>query len=364
MNAPIPILDLSAQYAALQADLEAAALRVLRSGRYVLGPEVEAFEAELGAALETAHVVGCASGTDALCLALRALGIGPGDDVLVPAFTFAAPVEAVALAGATPVFVDIDPDSFLLDPAACRSAQTDRTRAAVAVHLFGRPLDVAALRAALGPDVAIIEDCAQSFGARCDGHATGSRGELGCFSFFPSKNLGACGDGGAVATQDPELDARLRMLRNHGSRRTYRHEVLGLNSRLDELQAAILRVKLPHVEAWNRQRQDVARRYAERLRTLPDLHLPADAPGHVWHQYTVQSPRRDSLRQQLAQDGIDGRIYYPAPLHRQEAYARWAPDGALPGAEQACARCLSLPMYPELEDAHMERIVASLARAA
>ncbi len=364
MNAPIPILDLSAQHAALQADLEAAALRVLRSGRYVLGPEVEAFEAELGAELDGAHVVSCASGTDALCLALRALEIGPGDDVLVPAFTFAASAEAVALTGATPVFADIEPDSFLLDLAACQRAQTGRIKAVIAVHLFGRPLDIAALRTALGPGVAVIEDCAQSFGARCDGRATGGLGEVGCFSFFPSKNLGACGDGGAVATQDPGLAERLRMLRNHGSRQMYRHEALGLNSRLDELQAAILRVKLPHIDAWNRQRQDVARRYAERLQAFPSLKLPADAPGHVWHQYTVQSPQRDALQKQLGQDGIDSRVYYPIPLHRQSAYAHWAPDGALPAAEQACAECLSLPMYPELEDAQLDRIAASLTRAA
>ncbi len=363
MSAPLPILDLAAQYAALQEEIEAAAVRVLRSGRYVLGPEVEALEAELGTMLGIDHVVSCASGTDALSLSLRALGIGPGDDVLVPAFTFAAPAEAVALAGARPVFVDIDPETFLVDPDSCRNAVTDRTRAAVVVHLYGRPADVSAIRAAVGPEIAIVEDCAQSFGARTAGRATGSFGQVASFSFFPSKNLGGCGDGGAVATGDGELAARLRALRNHGSRRSYHHEMLGLNSRLDEIQAAILRVKLPHVAEWNAQRRQVAGRYTERLQALDGIRPPADAHGHVWHQYTLLSPQRDALHRQLAEDGIESRVYYPIPLHRQEAYAPWADGVSLPAVEQVCAQCLSLPMFPELSPAQTEQVCASLARA-
>ena len=363
MSAAIPILDLTAQYAALQEEIEAAAVRVLRSGRYVLGPEVEALEAELGSRLGVDHVVGCASGTDALSLALRALDVGPGDEILVPAFTFAAPAEAAALAGATPVFVDIHPDTFLVDPESCRNAVTDRTRAAVAVHLYGRPAEIATIQDAVGPDVAIVEDCAQSFGATIAGQATGTFGRVASFSFFPSKNLGACGDGGAVATDDPELAARLRALRNHGSRQPYHHETLGLNSRLDELQAAILRVKLPHIAAWNDQRRQIAGQYTERLRQQEGIQAPANVEGHAWHQYTLLSARRDAIRKQLAEDGVESRVYYPIPLHRQEAYAPWAAGVSLPGAEQACRECLSLPMFPELRPAHVERICASIARA-
>lgn len=363
MSPPIPILDLTTQYAALQADIEAAVVRVLRSGRYVLGPEVESLEAELGAVLGIGHVVGCASGTDALSLALRALDIGPGDEVLVPAFTFAAPAEAVALTGAHPVFVDIERDSFLVDPESCRNAVTERTRAAVVVHLYGRPADVSAIRAAIGPEVAIIEDCAQSLGAKTSGQATGTLGQLASFSFFPSKNLGGCGDGGAVATGDPALADRLRALRNHGSNRPYHHETLGLNSRLDELQAAILRVKLPHVAEWNEKRRQVAGRYAERLRELSGVQPPANVDGHVWHQYTLLSPQRDALQERLAKDGIESRIYYPTPLHRQKAYAPWANGGPLPAAEQVCEQCLSLPMFPELSPAQIEQVCDSLARA-
>jgi len=363
MSATIPILDLTAQYAALQEEIEAAAVRVLRSGRYVLGPEVEALEAELGAMLGLGHVVSCASGTDALSLALRALGVGPGDEILVPAFTFAAPAEAAALTGASPVFVDIDPDTFLIDPESCRAAVSDRTRAVVVVHLFGRPANVAAVREAVGPEIAIVEDCAQSFGAKTAGQATGTFGQVSSFSFFPSKNLGACGDGGAVATDDPELAKQLRALRNHGSRQPYHHETLGLNSRLDELQAAILRVKLPHVTEWNNKRRLLAEHYTEMLQQQEGIRAPESVEGHVWHQYTLLSPRRDALQEQLAEDGMESRVYYPIPLHQQEAYAQWASGVSLPATEQVCQQCLSLPMFPELQPALVERICASIARA-
>ena len=362
MSSRIPILDLAAQYATLQADIEATVVRVLRSGRYVLGPEVDALEAELGAMLGLGHVVGCASGTDALRLALLALDIGPGDEVLIPAFTFAAPAETVALAGASPVFVDVDPATFLIDPERCRDAVTPNTRALVAVHLFGRPVNIGMLQRAVGPDIAIIEDCAQSLGARVAGQAAGSFGRISSFSFFPSKNLGACGDGGAVATGDADLARRLRALRNHGSSQAYHHETLGLNSRLDEIQAAILRVKLPHVAEWNRKRKQVANNYTERLLQQDGVRPPADVEGHVWHQYTLQSTRRDAMQARLARDGIESRIYYPIPLHQQQAYARWAPENPLPATEQICRQCLSLPMYPELEPARIERICTNIAR--
>ncbi len=361
----LPILDLTEQYSALQDEIEAAALRVLRSGRYVLGEEVEALEAGLAHELNVAHVASCASGTDALILALRALRIGPGDEVLVPAFTFAASVEAVGLVGATPVFVDIDPQTLTLDLEHCKTMCTQRTRAVIAVHLFGLPVDIPALRDAMGEDVHIIEDCAQSIGATRDGHATGSQGDVGCFSFFPSKNLGACGDGGAVSTRYAELASRLRMLRNHGSQEIYRHETLGLNSRLDELQAAILRIKIPHLAQWNQQRKQVAAHYSQRLADYSNLQLPpAEPDGRVWHQYTFLSPQRDAIKQQLADDGIDSRIYYPIPLHQQKAYEQWASTAKLPVTEQVCAQCLSLPMFPELTIEQVERVCASIGRVA
>ncbi len=364
MSAPIPILDLTAQYETLREETEAAATRVLRSGRYVLGPEVEAFETELADYLGAAHAVSCASGTDALQLAIHALDIGPGDQVLVPSFTFAAPAEAVALAGAEPVFVDIDANSFLLDIEGCRKAMNSKVRAAIMVHLFGRPAPMDALREALGDDVAIIEDCAQCFGAETAGQKLGSIGKLGCFSFFPSKNLGACGDGGALVTQDATLATRLRALRNHGSTQMYHYDILGRNSRLDELQAAILRIKLAHVDDWNRARGEVAQQYDTALREFASCQLPELIPGHVWHQYTLTTPHRDPLMQQLQADGIDSRIYYPLPLHHQKAYARWAPEQPLPNVERVCAECLSLPMFPELRTDQIEHIRGSFARAA
>ena len=363
MSAPIPILDLTVQYEMLREEIESAVVRVLRSGRYVLGPEVEAFEAELADYLRVAHVVSCASGTDALQLAIHALDIGPGDQVLVPSFTFAAPAEAVALAGAEPVFIDIDADSFLLDIQGCRDAMTPQVRAVIVVHLFGCPVHLDALRDAVGDDVAIIEDCAQSLGAETGGQKLGSIGEISCFSFFPSKNLGACGDGGALATQDATLAARLRALRNHGSTEMYHYDILGRNSRLDELQAAILRIKLAHVDHWNRERAKVAQQYNRALQEFVSCQLPELTPGHVWHQYTLTTPHRDPLMRQLRADGIDSRIYYPLPLHRQAAYARWSPKQPLANIDRVCAQCLSLPMFPELRPDQIEQIRDSFARA-
>ncbi len=363
MSEPIPILDLTAQYATVREEIEAATLRVLGSGRYVLGAEVEAFEAEMADYLGAAHAVSCASGTDALHLAVRALDIGPGDQVLVPAFTFAAPAEAVALTGAEPVFVDVDPETFLIDVQHCRNALTPKVRAVIAVHLFGRPAPIDALREVLGDQVAIIEDCAQSFGSEIDGQRVGTLGAIGCFSFFPSKNLGACGDGGALATRDAELAQRLRALRNHGSTELYRYDHLGINSRLDELQAAILRIKLAHIDDWNRKRQNIAEQYQELLQGFASCRLPELVPGHVWHQYTLTTSKRDALIAQLQADRIDCRVYYPHPLHQQPAYARWAPEHPLPAVERLCAECLSLPMFPELKPEQMQRIQDSFARA-
>ena len=360
---PLPMVDLGAQHEALSAKLQAACRRVLDSHRFVLGGEMAALESELETYLNSAHVLTCGSGTDALALAVRALGIGPGDEVIMPSFTFVAPAEAVVLAGATPVFVDIDPETFLIDLNQCRDAITSRTRAVIVVHLFGYPASIEAVEAAVGVDVAVIEDCAQSFGALDHGQATGVRGRFGCFSFFPSKNLGACGDGGALLTQDDELAARVHALRNHGSSQTYHHEAPGLNSRLDELQAALLRVKLPYVEAWNRHRRTAATQYTKQLVADTSVIPPAHHPQHVWHQYTLQSSKRDQIQNALAGEGIDSRVYYPIPVHQQKGYLEFTPGRPLPVTEQLAQQCLSLPMHPYLESADIQRICKVVAHA-
>ena len=351
MSAPIPMLDLAAAHAPLAEDLRAAATRVIDRGRYILGPELETLEGELATSLGVEHVLGCASGTDALILALQALDLRPADEVLVPAVTFVATAEAVVRAGLTPVFVDIDPASGLIDPASCNAQRTDRTRAVIVVHLYGRPAREAPLREALR-GLHVIEDCAQCFGSPGAGRFPGS---LQAYSFFPSKNLGGFGDGGAVATTDPARAQAVRSLRNHGSRDTYLHDRIGMNSRLDEIQAALLRIKLPHVPAWNRARRKVAGRYSEILREVAGLQLPEDHADHVWHQYTVRSPARDSIHARLAEDAIDSRVYYPLPLHRQDAYRLYA-RGDLPAAERWCRECLSLPIYPELDEVRIARV--------
>lgn len=360
MPEAIPMVDLAAQYRRLGDAIEAAVTDVLASTRYILGPNVEAFENEAAGYLGVRHALGCASGTDALHLALKAAGIGAGDEVITTPFTFIATAEAIRYVGARPVFVDIAPDSFNIDPAGLEDALTERTRAVLPVHLFGRPADMAAIRQfATRHRLAVIEDCAQSFGARYDGRMTGSLGLAGAFSFFPSKNLGGCGDGGLITTDDDDLAETVRMLRNHGRRIDgYQHEVIGYNSRLDELQAAVLRVKLRHVDDFNRGRQRVAEAYRRWL-SDPHIERPGCAPSssHVYHQYTILVPEhaRESIMARLRAAGIASAIYYPMPLHRQPAFAD-ARYEALPVAEAVSRRCLSLPMYPELSDEHVQRI--------
>jgi dTDP-4-amino-4,6-dideoxygalactose transaminase len=356
--ARIPICDPAAEYAELAPAIDAAVRRVLSSGRYVLGPEGEALEAELAAYVGAAHAVGVASGTDALHLALRAAGIGAGDEVVLPAFTFVATAEAVSHAGARPVFADIEPASFCLDVRAVERALTRRTRAVVAVHLFGQTAPVAEL-AALCRDrrLVLVEDCAQALGADDTGVRAGAWGDFGCFSFYPTKNLAAAGDGGMVCTRDARAAARIRMLRHHGSRRAYVHETLGWNSRLDELQAAILRVKLAHLDDFNARRAALASRYSELLAGTR-LVLPA-AHGrgrHVWHQYTVRHPRREALRAALEEAGIASMVYYPLPLHRQAPFAPDCEGLRLPETEAAAAEVLSLPIYPQLAEAAQRRV--------
>jgi dTDP-4-amino-4,6-dideoxygalactose transaminase len=368
MTAPagIPPLDLTAEYEEIRGELDAAVARVLRSGSFILGREGEALEAELAAYCGCREAVGLASGTDALHLALRALGIGHGDEVIVPAFTFIATAEAVSYVGATPVFCDVDPRTFTLDPKRAEEAITPRTRALLPVHLYGLPADLETLGAlAARHGLALIEDAAQAVGAERAGRRAGSVGLAGCLSFYPTKNLAAYGDAGMLVTSDAGLAARVRRLRNHGARNRYRHEEVGFNSRLDELQAAILRVKLRRLDDWTGRRRRIAAAYRAALADTP-LTLPVEPAGcrHVYHQYTVRAPERDRLHQALNAAGIRSMIYYPIPLHRQPAYAALSyAEGSLPETERAAREVLSLPCYPQMTDAQVAGVATAVREA-
>ena len=360
------MVDLEQQTQALWPELERAVLGVLRSGRFILGPNVEAFEREAATFLGVRFAIGVGSGTDALVLGLRALGIGPGDEVVVPSFTFFATAEAVSLVGATPVFAEIDPVSFCLDPAATRAALGPRTRAIVPVHLFGHPADMSALRAlAAERDLALLEDAAQAFGAELSGARIGGLGDAAAFSFFPSKNLGAFGEAGLVATNDERIADSVRSLRAHGSRQRYVNTEIGYNARLDEIQAALLRVKLPHVARWNDERRRVAAEYTASLGGIPGLTPPCVAAGstHVFHQYTlrISGGRRDAVARALDSAGIATQVYYPIPIHQLPVYADR--KVSLPLTEAAASEVLSLPIYPELSSADA-REIARRVRAA
>ncbi|MEM6325505.1 MAG: DegT/DnrJ/EryC1/StrS family aminotransferase [Bacteroidota bacterium] len=361
---PIPLLDLTPEVEALGEEIHAAIQEVLRSGRFILGPIVAAFEEEVAAFLGTRHAIGVNSGTDALLIALRALGIGEGDEVITTPFTFFATAEAIGQTGARPVFVDVDPVTFNLDPAQVESAVTARTRAILPVHLYGRPAAMASLlEVAERNGIAVVEDCAQSFGATVGGRQTGTLGRLGAYSFFPSKNLGAYGDGGLVATDDDALADATRMLRTHGARRKYHNETLGYNSRLDALQAAILRVKLPHVPAYNHARREVARCYTEALRDADGLIVPEITEGHVFHQYTLRvlDGRRDVFRNALSERGIQTMVYYPVPCHQLPLYA--GQSASLPVAEALSREVLSLPIGPHLASETQDRVIEAVREA-
>lgn len=367
----IPILDLGPEHDALWPDLQAAFERVVRSGVFIGGPEVVAFEAEAAEWLGARHAVGLNSGTDALVIALRALGVGPGDEVATSPFSFFATAEAVSSVGATPVFVDVDERTFNLDAALLEGAFTERTRALMPVHLYGGPADIdAVMDVARRHGLAVVEDCAQSFGAafpsasRFAGRQTGTVGALGCFSFFPSKNLGALGDAGMLTTDDDALADAARMLRAHGGRRKYHNETVGYNSRLDALQAALLRVKLPHVRAANAGRRAAAERYDALLADLDGVVRPEIVEGHVFHQYTVRvlGERRDAVHDALAAEGIQTMVYYPVPIHRLPVYAG-AGFPAFPVAERLAGEVLSLPMGPAIAPDTQERVAGALRRA-
>jgi dTDP-4-amino-4,6-dideoxygalactose transaminase len=362
----IAMVDPAGEYRALKAEIDEAVGRVLASGRYILGPEGEALERELAAYVGARHAVGVNSGTDALHLALVAAGIGAGDEVVVPAFTFFATAEAVSYTGATPVFADVDAGTFNLDPASLEKSLSGKTRAVIAVHLFGQcaQLDRIA-EICRRKNLLLVEDCAQSLGADYDARRAGSWGEFGCFSFYPTKNLGAAGDAGLVLTNRKEHEETVRMLRHHGSRQTYRHERVGWNSRLDELQAAVLRVKLHHLARFNEARRRVAALYREKLAGAAVV-LPAEhgRGTHVYHQFTIQSSRRDAIREALASEGIASSIFYPLPLHRQPAYEAANRGRSLPASEAAAQRVLSLPIHPLLDEAAVERVCAVVRRSA
>lgn len=359
----VPFLDLRASYNELKYEIDAAVQRVLNSGWYILGPEVEAFEAEWAAYCEANYAVGLANGLDALILALRALDIGPGDEVIVPSNTYIATWLAVTAVGARPVPVEPDPATHNIDPARISTALTVATRALLPVHLYGQPADLDPLLAvARQHGLAVIEDAAQAHGARYKGRRIGAHGDVVCWSFYPGKNLGALGDGGAVTTNRADLADRIRVLRNYGSRVKYVNEVQGMNSRLDPIQAAVLRVKLPHLDAWTDRRRAIAAAYAEGLKdsglTLPQVPDWADP---AWHLYVVRAPDRDGLQRRLSEAGIGTLIHYPIPPHMQAAYAglRLPPD-ALPLARRLADEVLSLPIGPQLGTEDVEKTVWSL----
>jgi dTDP-4-amino-4,6-dideoxygalactose transaminase len=364
----IPLVDLVAQYEALKPEMDAAILGALEGMQLYLGRNVAAFEGEFADYCGARECIGVGSGTDALHLAVRALGIGPGDEVVVPAHTFFATAEAVALAGATPVFADVDPVTRCLSADTAAQAIGQRTRALIAVHIHGQVAEMAALRdLARRRGLALIEDAAQAHGAEYAGRRAGALADVACFSFYCSKNLGAYGEAGAVTTDDPALAERVRMLRDHGSRQRYRHDLIGLNARLDEMQAAVLRVKLPHLDAWNERRRRLARLYDAALRDTPvEVPTAVEATRHVYHHYAVLVPERDALAEYLKSRGIGIGIHYPVPCHRQAAVlsegAAQSSAGAhdLPVSEHIAARVLSLPMYPELTDEMVERVAAAV----
>ncbi len=360
---PIQQCDFHRQLAALKDELDRAMQRVLASGWFILGPELEAFEREFAAHHGAAHGIGVGNGTDALHLAFRALGVGPGDEVLVPVNTAFPTAIAVTAAGATPCFADVDPVTATLDPADLERRLTPRTRAIVPVHLYGFPADldpILAFAAARG--LPVVEDAAQAHGTRYRGRPVGGFGAMSCWSFYPSKNLGALGDGGMVLTNDPELAHRLKMLRNYGQTRRYYHAVTGFNSRLDELQAAILRVKLAHLEGWNARRRELAGVYARALAGSA-VELPA-VPSygtHVYHQMVLRTERRDEMLTHLAGQGIQALIHYPVPLHLQEAFAALGyRAGQFPVAERLAPRIFSPPIFPELTEDEVLRIARAV----
>lgn len=360
----VPFLDLRAQYETMREEIDAAIARVVRNSSFILGPEVEAFEEAFADYVGARFCVGVSNGTAAIQLALQACGIGAGDEVIVPANTFFATAEAVSTAGATPVFVDCEADSYNIAPSKIEAAITKRTRAVIPVHLYGQSADMDEIfRIAEKHNLTVVEDAAQAHGAEYKGRRVGARGRAGCFSFYPGKNLGAYGEGGAIVTSDEDVARRARLLRDHGSPVKYRHEIIGYNLRLEGMQGAILRAKLPHLSRWNDLRRSHAARYKELLEES-GLTLPREAPyaRHVYHLYVVQTEERDALQKHLSDAGVQTGIHYPVPVHLQPAYASLSyKPGDFPEAERQASRVLSLPMFPELTNAQIERVAEAVS---
>ena len=373
----VPPLDLTQQYEIISEQLNAKVQEVLASGRYIGGSIVDDFEKQFANYIDVSHCVSCNSGTDALFLALRAVNIGPGDEVITTPFTFFATAEVISAVGATPIFIDIDPQTFNLDIQQLEAAITEKTKAILPVHLFGQPVDMKRLMAiARQYNLIVIEDCAQATGAEWHNQKVGSFGDIACFSFFPTKNLGAFGDGGALTTNNPAIAAQVRMLKNHGQSDKYFYEQIGINSRLDTIQAAILQVKLPYLDSWNQQRRDLADIYHKFLNGITSVVPPQELPGGrcVWNQYTIMlksqeleatakshfsNSLRDWVRIQLQNKGIGSAIYYPTPLHLQPVYKSLA-HRQLPIVEEVCHQVLSLPMFPELSTPQQEQVIFAL----
>ena len=364
----VPMLDLVAQYATIKNDVLPAMMGVIEAQQFIMGPAVGRLEVEIARLSHAKHGVGCASGTDALLLPLKALNLRPGDEVITTPFSFFATAGTIHNAGATPVFVDIQPDTFNIDPAAVKRAITPRTRAIMPVHLYGQMADMLELMAIAAPQgLQVIEDAAQAIGARrkIDGEwrMAGELGWVTGYSFFPSKNLGAWGDGGMMVTSDDAAADRLRKLRLHGGAKQYHHDEVGTNSRLDTLQAAVLLAKLPHLAQWSAKRREHAAYYTKAFAGLPQVTPPVVDPAneHIFHQYTLRAQRRDELQAHLKKEGIGHAVYYPVPLHRQPCFAHLGyKDGSLPQAEQASREALSLPIYPELTRAQLDRVIDAI----
>jgi dTDP-4-amino-4,6-dideoxygalactose transaminase len=359
MSEPVPYLDLKAQLKPLRAEIDAAIARTLDNCSFCLGPDVAQFEKDFAAFCGAQHALGFNSGTSALHVAMLLLGVGPGDEVITTPYTFIATSWAISYCGAKPVYVDIDDATFNLNPALIEKAITPRTKAVLPVHLYGQPFDVDAVAAICKKhNLPFVEDAAQAHGAKYQGKSIGTFGAVSCFSFYPAKNLGACGEGGALVTNDAKLATRAKSLREHGSTVRYHHDEVGYNYRLEGIQGAVLGVKLKHLAQWTRERQRVAARYAELLADTP-LKLPTVTPGNesAWHLYTVRSPRRDELKKFLDENKIGNAVHYPMPLHLQKVYANLGyKPGDFPVAEKAAREVLSLPMFPELTDAQIQRV--------
>ncbi|MGZ4958115.1 MAG: DegT/DnrJ/EryC1/StrS family aminotransferase [Methylomonas sp.] len=355
----IPMVNLKAQYADIQDEIISGFAETLDNCAFILGPNVQAFEQEAAGYLGVKHAIGCASGTDALHLALLAEGIGPGDEVITSAFTFIATAEAIKYVGAKPVFVDIDPGTFNITPENIKNAITDKTKAVMPVHLFGQPADLPAIKAICDKHgLKLIEDCAQSFGATISNQQTGSFGDAAGFSFFPSKNLGCFGDGGLVTTNNDETAAKIKQFRNHGSDVRYYHDVIGYNSRLDELQAVVLRAKLKRIDQYNAARRHAAHLYSQLMADLPLTTPYEDGVGvHVYHQYTLLCDRRDEVMKALQDNQVSCAVYYPVPLHKQNVFSEECAGLSLPVTESVAARCFSLPICSSLSDDTVKQIV-------